>query len=468
VPWPDADRTFAPLAYRPAQGGGGIVPIYAPGLPVLMALGQLAIGQCGAYVVVPLLAAWLVWMTYRLGESVGSPLVGSASAVFMSTSPVLLFMTMNPMSDVPVSAFLTAGLVFALSSSPWRVVWTAIAVSLGIFMRPNLVPIGAIYLIVLVMRAPAGARWSTVWQFAAVGALPVVAVASTNALLYGAPWSAGYGNLAEMYGADFFVRNVRQYLTWLVQMESPLIFLAPVAVVLVWRADDTRGLRVRVLGAFIAAIWLSYLFYLPFDAWSYLRFLLPAFPAMIVLAVVAAAVLVVRFLGAERATAAGLLLAIAVFAFRIEGVRRAEILGARVSGVVYLSAAEYVRTRLPANAVILTVQHSGSLRHYTNRLTMRWDLLAGEWWPRALEVLVARGYRPYLLVASFEEAQLRRQFSLSEAIDAPGTLVAEMTTPEAMRLYDPLRATTGGADTIPRVDVCPCGLDAPERPVEYR
>ena len=475
VPWPDADWTFAPLGYRPAQGGGAIVPVYGPGLPVLMALGQLAIGQCGAYVVVPLLAAWLVWLTYRLGEAVASPITGVTSALLMSTSPVFLFMTLNPMSDVPVSAFLTAGLVLALSSSRRRALWTAVAVSLGIFVRPNLVPIGAIYLIVLLLRAPAGERWRTVWQFAAGGAIPVLAVALTNAALYGAPWYAGYGSLSEMYSASFFTLNVRRYLTWLLQKETPLVFLAPVAIVLCWRtANDRRRLAYRVLGAFIAAVWLVYLFYLPFDTWSYLRFMLPAFPAMMVLAVVAAAFILVRFVGgtpprgSRSAAAVGLLLIVAIFAFRIERLRHDQILGARVSGVVLLSAADYVRTKLPPNAVVLTIQHSGSVRHYTNRLTMRWDLLAPEWWPRALDLLVARGYRPYLLVASFEEPQLRRHLSLTEAADAPGTLVAEMTTPEAVRLYDPLRATTGPAETIPRVDVCPCGLDAPERPVEYR
>jgi hypothetical protein len=376
----------------------------------------------------------------------------------IATSPTFLFMTLNPMSDVPVTAFFTAGLVLALS--PWRsrAFWTALVVSLGIFVRPNLVPFGAIYLGCLLMRSAAGERWRTLWQFAAGGALPVLAVAASNTYLYGAPWRAGYGDLREMYAFGYVLRNVQQYVTWLFQMETVFIFLAPVAILMFWRADGERRIAFRFLGAFVAAVWLSYVFYLPFDAWSYLRFLLPAFPPMLVLAAVSAAVVLVRVAGSHRAAAAGLLLAVGFLAFRIEGLRTHRILDARITGTVYLSAADYVRTKLPQNAVVLTVQHSGSIRHYTNRLTMRWDLLAPEWWPRALDVLVARGYRPYLLISSYEEAQLRRQFGFSAAADSPGSIVAEMTAPEAIRIYDPLRQTRLQLEAIPRVDVCPCGL----------
>jgi hypothetical protein len=467
VPWPDADRTFAPLAYRPAQQPGAIVPVYAPGLPVFMAIAQFLVGQCGVYLVVPLFGAWLVWTTYRLGVLMWSPLVGLASALLVATSPTHTFMALNPMSDVPVTAFLTAGLMLALSSFRSRAFWTALVVSLGIFVRPNLLPLGAIYLGCLLARCGVGERWRTLWLFAAGGAVPVLAVAATNAFLYGAPWRAGYGDLREMYSLGYLLHNVRYYPAWLLQMETAFVFLAPAAVVMFWRADGERRIVFRFLGVFVAAVWLSYLFYLPFDAWSYLRFLLPAFPAMFVLAVVAVAAVLVRVAGAQRAAAAGVLLAIPLLAVRVEQLREHRILDARITGVVYLSAVEYVRTKLPANAVVLTVQHSGSLRHYTNRLTMRWDLLAPEWWPGALDVLVMRGYRPYLLIASYEEAQFRRQFALSDAVDAPGTVIAEMTLPEAIRIYDPLRQTQQEPDAIPRVDVCPCGLDAPEKPVEF-
>lgn len=464
VPWPDADWTFTPLAYRPAQQPGAIVPVYAPGLGVLMALGEAVIGRCGPFVVVPLLAGWLVWMTYRLGTLAWSPLAGLFAALALATSPLVGFMTLNPMSDVPAAAFLVGGLVLALSPGRARAFWTGVVVGLAVLVRPNLVPLGAIHLGCLLARMPRAEWWRTVIGFGLGGAPGVAAVGATNAALYGAPWNAGYGSLAEMYAWGYLGQNIRQYLAWLMGAETPLVLLSVAAITMLWRADARRRLAVRVLACFTAGVWISYLFYTPFDVWWYLRFLLPAIPALWVLAAMAGAILLARFAGPQRAAAVGLLLAVPFLAFRIEGLRRARIFESRISGVSYLSAAAYIRTTLPENAVILTVLHSGSVRYYTNRLTMRWDLLSAEWWPRALEVLVERGYRPYLLVMAAEEPQLRQRFALGDAPDAPGTLVAEMTAPEALRLYDPLRQTAAPAGRIPAVDVCPCGLDAPPAP----
>ena len=271
VPWPEGDWTFAPLGYRPApRHPGAIVPVYAPGLPVLMAAGAFAIGRCGPYVIVPLLAAWLVWMTYRLGTAIRSPLTGLASALLLATSPIFLFMTLNPMSDVPVTAFFGAGLAIAIS--PWHdgAWWTGVVVGLGIFIRPNLVPIGAIYLGYLLLRAPAGERWRTLCWYAAGGFLPVLAVAATNAWLYGAPWLAGYGSLSEIYGWSYGWRNLRQFATWLVRSETPFVLLAVVAIAVFWRVERGNRLPIRFLALVAGAVWLSYLFYMPFDVWLYL------------------------------------------------------------------------------------------------------------------------------------------------------------------------------------------------------
>jgi hypothetical protein len=460
VPWPEGDWTFAPLAYRPApERPGAIVPVYAPGLPVLMAIGTLVIGRCGPYIIVPLLAAWLVWMTFRLGTLIRSPLTGLASALLLVTSPIFLFMTLNPMSDVPAAAFFGAGLAVALS--PWRqrAFWTGAVVGLGIFVRPNLAPIGAVHLGFLLLQASPGERARTFGFYAAGGVLPVLAVAATNTWLYGAPWRAGYGSLAEMYAWGYWWRNVQQFTAWMVRSETVWVPLGVVALAMCWRSERDRRLPMLFLAVVAATVWLSYLFYTPFDVWLYLRFLLPAFPALFVLAAAGAAALLTRVVGPSRAAAIGLLLAIPLFAGRIAHLRAEGILGSRIGGVAFLSAAEYVRTRLPENAVIVTVLHSGSIRHYTNRLTMRWDLLGPEWWPRAVDVLVERGYRPYLLVSSYEEAQLRQHFGLSSEIDAPGTLVAEMSAPEPFRIYDPLRQVSAAPDTIPAITVCPCGRE---------
>lgn len=459
VPWPQADWTFAPLGYTPAQTPGAIVPVYAAGLSMLMALATLIVGACGPYVVVPILGAATVWLTYALGAALWSPLVGLFAAALMATSPTFLFMLLNPMSDVAVSGLFLAA--FAIALAPWRshAFWTGVATSAAILVRPNLVPIGAVFLAIVVARAERRDRWRSLIGFCAGGLPLMLAVAAIHTHLYGAPWKAGYGSLEQYYAWSYAPLNLSQFADWLIDTETPLIAVLLVPVVFVRRLSPPLRFAVLAAAAFIASVWLSYLFYTPFGVWWYLRFLLPAFPLMLLLAVIGLAWLLRRFVDARTIAAVALIVAMPVFTLRVHTVRARGVFGLSLGGVVYLSAAEYVRDRLPPNALIMTVQHSGSIRYYANRLTLRWDLLPAEWWTPALEVLVARGYQPYLLVSSFEEEQLRKQFGFSDEVDGPGSVVAEMTTPEAIRIYDPLRRSARHRDAIPAVPSCPCGAE---------
>jgi hypothetical protein len=457
VPWPDADWTFAPLGYRNALEPGAIVPVYAPGLPVLMAAAKFVVGGCGPYLIVPILGGLMVWLTFCLGVQLWSRLLGLGAAALMATSPAFLFMLMNPMADVPASALFLAGLVIALSSWRTRALWTGVVVSLAICVRPNLVPLGAVFLGLLIVGAPRGQRWGAFVSFS-IGGLPLVAaVAAVNSYLYGAPWKAGYGTLDQLYRWEWLVPNLTRYCEWLLRTETPLVVLSVVPLVAFRIFARERRVALIGLALFIAAVWLCYLWYEPFDAWWYLRFLLPAFPPMLVMAAIGFWFVLRRVGGPHGALTLGVMIALPVLVLRVATIREEGIFNIWQGGVVYASAAAYVDKGLPPNAIILTVQHSGSIRHYSRRLTLRWDVLEAAWWPRALEILAERGYRPYLLISSFEEAQLRRKFRFSDAEDAPGTVVAVMDRPEQIRIYDPLREPHAAADTIPEVIACPCG-----------
>jgi hypothetical protein len=467
VPWPNADWTFAPVGYRPGVRPGTIVPFYSPGLPVLMAGGKLLIGACGPFLISPLLGGLTIWLTYVLGRQLSSKLAGLAAATLLSLSPTFLFMAQNPMSDVPVAAFFAAGIVAALSSSRLRELWTGLAVSIGIFIRPNLVLVGAVFLVFVVLRARVGAGEAT-WRararaflwFAIGGAPLVLVVAWFNTVLYGAPWQSGYGSLDQFYAWGNLWRNLVDYSRWLWETETPFIVL--LAVPLILRRGIGREHRVfAFVVCFAAAVWVSYLFYMPFGVWVYLRFLLPAFPVMLVCAVIGFAILLARLPGREERVAAAALVMTVVVVLRVGDIRREQLLDHWREGVPYSSVGEYVRDHLPANAVVITVQHSGSIRYYANRLTMRWDLLGPEWWPRAVDVLVQHGYRPYLFVVGFEEPVLRERFGLSTAATAPGTIIATFTDPEPSRLYDPLRQSTGPPQSIPSRAARPCGCLLP-------
>lgn len=450
VPWEDPDWTLTPLGYRPTDVRGTIVPIYAPGLPLMMAAAKLTIGGFGPYLLTPLLGAATVWLTYLLGARVWSPLVGLGAAAWLSSSPSFLFMLMGPMSDVPVTAFFTAAALALTQRWRFRAAWTGLLVGLAVLVRPNLVPAVAVFAALLATTEVSRRERLRATVLFGLAVLPfVLLVAATNAHLYGAPWRSGYGSFSHLYAWRFLVPNLRQYSRWLVDTQTPLIALCifPFAF---WRRLPREGQRrLAMMAALALIIWLSYVFYLVFDAWWYLRFLLPALPLTLVLAVVGGRLMLSPLTRGLRLSLAAVALVAVVFA-QARYARANSVLEVCRIESVYVSVGEWVRARLPPNAILLSAQHSGSLRHYGRRMTMRYDTLSHSWWPRAVPILAALGLRPYVVLTEHEERAFREKFGLSNAYDAPGTVVAELTTIVPVKIYDPLREQTA-TDTIPNL-----------------
>jgi hypothetical protein len=443
MPLPHVDELFAPLGYRPALGGGGIVPTYAPGLPLLMALLIFPFGECGPYLVVPLLAGVLVWVTYKIGERVtASRPLGLAGAALMASSPAFLFMSTLPMSDVPVAALFCSAVLAALTPMRARAFVTGLLVGLSVLVRPNLAPMAAIFAAYL---AWSDGNWRermvTLLAFGA-GCLPAaVAVAIIHTHLYGAPWKSGYGDFSTLYAWSFFWTNLRQFVTWFAQTQTPAALLfAAVPFLAIWKLPAEQRPLVVFLGAFAAGIWGCYIFYVPFGDWWYLRFILSSFAPLLVLAVFGW-YLSLRWMGRALSAIVLIGLVASVAGYQIGRLPDLAVL-AQKEGESY-TIGRYVRRVLPKNAVLLSMQHSGSLRMYGERLTLRYDWIDPASYQRVLETLVAKGYRPYLVLSQFEEAEFRRQFSLPQTPgdSAPGVLMAEVTHPSTVRLYDPLRET---------------------------
>jgi len=422
LPIPYADRAFAPLGYAPTGQDHVIVPTYPPGLPLLMALGKLVAGRIGLFAVVPILGGMTIWLCYLLGARVASPVVGAAAAIALAASPTFLFMLMQPMSDIPAAAFWTAAIFFSLGSRKYSALIAGACCAVAIVIRPNLAPLAAIPFGYLVWTR---GHWLTF----ALAVLPGAAlVAAVNAHLYGSPLASGYGDVHNLYAWRNAPINLRRYGRWLLDTQTPIVFAAAAA--LAWM----RPRRIAALFAlFIGATFAAYLFYSPFDAWWYLRFLLPAFPLLLILTAFGTIALLSRTPRLVQMFAWAIAPTLLV-SFQVEYAVAHGVFALRENERRYEMVGNYIAASTPANAVVLSMQHSGSLRYYAHRTTLRYDWIAPESLDSTIALLREKGYRPFIVLDDWEVPVFARRFAASAAGRLQSHPMADFS---AVRVYEP-------------------------------
>jgi hypothetical protein len=450
-PWPDAAETWSPLGYRPSpRQRDGIVPTYAPGLPLLMAIFQTIGGFCAAFLVVPLCGALTIWLTFVFGRRVfGTPGIALWGASLVATSPVFLYQLMNAMSDVPVTAFWMLALVLAVLRRPLA---SGLAMSVAIAIRPNLAPLAAVLGVWIattgtdaVQAAPHG-TWTTVLSAMpirfAIGLAPaVLGIVWLNGVLYESPLVTGYGTAGDLYALRFFGTNVRQFAMWSADVETPIVALAALYFAAPRLCPTPQIPRARLLlGGSLAVVILSYVFYEPFDVWWYLRFLLPAWPVLMLLTALVIDRLVRRWTGWLAPVAVGALVAfLAYHGVHIAAERSAFDLGRGERR--YIDVGRFVASHTEPDAVMLSLQHSGSLRLYGGRLTLRFAVLDPLWLDRAVSYLQSIGRHPYFVLDDGEVEAFRRRFGTtnrSGALDWPPLA----TLGSVVSIYDPIGSQT--------------------------
>jgi hypothetical protein len=214
-----------------------------------------------------------------------------------------------------------------------------------------------------------------------------------------------------MFSLDYVMPNLARYPRWLTDAQTPFIWLAIAAPIWIVRRAQNRLLAWVGLGV-CAAVWIAYLPYMFFqpNEWFYTRFLLPAIAIMIVFAS-ACSLEVVRLLPAIWRVAAVALLTIAVGVPSFRYAQRNGAFEIRSQERKYPLAGDFVRTKGPSNAFVLAAQHSGSIRYYANRPTLRWDLLSPTRLDQALAAVRAQGYEPLLVVDAGEYESFRDRFA---------------------------------------------------------
>jgi hypothetical protein len=429
--WPDAASTLTPLGWWPAARAGFQVPTYAVGLPLLMVPLDWIGGPTLACLVVPLAFAVALWCTGRLAGALAGPGASLIATIWLATSPVALLEAMQPMSDVPTMAAWVVCWSVLLQPTrdparrqPAQATIAGAAAALAVLIRPNLAPVAAVPALWLLLAArdePLRARFRRAIAFSIPVAVAGCVIAYLQWRWFGSPLRSGYGTAGQLYAVTNATQNAVVYSRWLFETHGPWLFLAPLA------ALGSRQRSMRWLLVFAALVVAAYLIYGVFEVWAYLRFLLPA----LAIFMIAVAALVARLLARAPAPARAPLLITAVLAIaamnvasaRERGVFRQASRDARA-----VMAGQYLAATVPPRGVIIAGEQSGSMRYYSGRSILRWEVLTPGTLTAAERRLTETGHELWVALDDWEEEPFRRRLGATRigalewppAVDAGG------------------------------------------------
>ena len=408
VPAREMPYLYTPLGMKPARGRDGVlVPTYPPGLPLLMVPAARAIGWEHAGDLVLILHSLAgIALAYALGRSVRlSGIWSLVGAMILAASPLYLFNSLQALSDVPATVWATASVVAALRSRE-KPVWALVSglcFAVGFLVRPSN---ALVALPVLVAVGISPVRLGLL----ALGSLPGVAAwMAVNTIAYGLPLESGYGEIGVEFHKALVWPTLHYYARWLPLLLSPVILISP-AVLAFARA------RPRIVA--LLALWpLAFLaFYCPYrwthEQWWFLRFVLPAAPAMIVGGLLAVSLWLEGLKERYTVPWSGILPALVLFAaVAVEARQRGPLRETRWVGhgeMKYGRVATWLTSHLPKDAVIVASQSSGALFYYTDFTILRHDEMTPEISERVRASAKATGRSLYAVLWPFEIEALKR------------------------------------------------------------
>lgn len=393
---------FQSLGLRLHPTGDRLVPTYPIGLPLHLIAAAKIVDWNYAVMAVNVLSVLasgaLLW---TLARQLGlSPLWSATGVLWLWLCPVFIFSALQPMSDLLALAWSLAVLSSALRGrDDWR--WglaCGVALSLAVLVRPTSA------LLVFPVLIALGLQWRA---YLAVGAggLPGAALfAFYNWKAYGSPLITGYGEVWSAFSRDYFGPNLLQFAHWIPVLFSPLIIVALAAPFL--PTARLRGYKMLAVW-FVTLVSFYGFYYCASETWWYLRFILPAFPALILaaLSALAATKQTLRLTPKTTAMAAAALLAISA-AWQISAIQRLDVMTLEQRERTYPDSARWAQTHLPANAAIFCMQVSGAFFHYTDFLLIRWDQDRSS---LLLTTLAAQKRPIYAALFPFESAEALRK-----------------------------------------------------------
>jgi hypothetical protein len=414
----NSGATTSSLGFRAGTVSGTEVPTYPLGYPLLMAAAMHVGGALAAHVVVPVMAGLLCLVMFALGERIGGGWAGLAAAALTAIDPVVLANSVTAMSDVPAAMCWLATLYFASGRGTSGALAAGMLGTLGTLIRPNLIALHLAPLAVLMFprAATAETRWRSFVAYGTTALLGPLLILWTQAQLYGGMSNPSYEAAASYFSVAHVLRNVRNYTASFASVYgiAPVMWLAGLAAAIRFVPLAARRTVIGLYALCVLNV-LSYLFYLPYTEWQFLRFFLPSILASTLAVSAVTAIAIERAVGARRNVSSALALTVAIVMLQLQQqARLGSILEEWRSHRRIVTMGHYLAEALPDNAVVLGYLHSGAIRYYTGRDVLTLASLPPERLDSLVDTVAKNGLEPVLVIDElWEEREFRQLFRVS-------------------------------------------------------
>ncbi|MFQ5671322.1 MAG: ArnT family glycosyltransferase [Acidobacteriota bacterium] len=393
---------FVPEPFVVSEDGRHYASLYPPGTSCLMALAMVLAGrQTGPFLVSPVLGAGCVLLLFVLARTWFRPAPSAVAAFLLASSPIFLAPARAPLSDAPALFFILVGLIFLVRRGPWAPVAAGLGLGMAVLIR--LPSVGVLPAAVLWLATGNASRRDRLRSLLALGAglaPPLAALAAVNTFLYGSPLASGYAlklDLVRPFALEYFPVSFPRMVVGLVMGAGPVALAA--ALIGLARLRDRRALAAAV---WIAGVVGFFSFYGITGNIRLQRFLLPALPVVIMLALAGVAPKGAAQLRHQAALALLVMAALADLYVLAPGYHLTRPYSddprapqPDLAGLV---------ARLDPDGVIVSRVYGGRLREEQDRITVNWSRSGAAGTRRLIHDLLAQGRPVYLLEsAAFEE-----------------------------------------------------------------
>ena len=360
-----SSHTYIPLGFTPSVNEE-MVPKYPLGLPILVALTSFITGLAAA----PNLVMWLhaigsLILIYNFALILNLEKFWAVIATIMlAINPLFISYSLQLMSDMP-SLFWCGLTIFSALKTREKVNWAIIAgasAGMAVMIRP------ANILIFIPLLIALGKNWRSL-IYCGLAGLPFAAIMLIlNHGLYGKFITTGYGDMSSLFSLKNIPPSVDAYARYLPLELTPFALLAVgIFIPKIWRQNQ----RILVIiAAWIVPFLIFYSCYqFTHETWGYMRFLLPIFPAIIL-----AMILTVRNIHESLPKFCMMILMFFLtfsFCWQASVFARLPIL--TDEDLSYFKATNWANNNLPKNSIIIAMQTSGALFHYTDFSIIRYD-----------------------------------------------------------------------------------------------